>query len=226
MQLALTEELDGALLDVNLGGCQIFPLARLLRSKSVPFIFVSSYDRSVLPEDLKRAPLISKPILVSELTRAAATGFPEKAVAPAPASPASRLDALRSRIETGERRLTRQRRRLERLQFEGHDPYSLQIAADLLEQMNISVELLKDTLRAIEQQHRTPAGFAIRRPISDDMIDTADVRSVAQWADRFNVTQAKLLELANLHGASARLIERALGQEKMTGPCRKSGTLD
>ena len=40
-RLAANTELDGALLDIQLGSTKSFPIARLLRNKGVPFIFVS-----------------------------------------------------------------------------------------------------------------------------------------------------------------------------------------
>ena len=49
MRLANNTPLDGAVLDINIGGDQVFPLARYLRTKDVPFIFVSGYDRAILP---------------------------------------------------------------------------------------------------------------------------------------------------------------------------------
>ncbi|WP_314190624.1 hypothetical protein [Paracoccus yeei] len=45
--------LDGAILDVNLQGQMVFPVAHLLLERSVPFLFMTGYDQSVIPERFK-----------------------------------------------------------------------------------------------------------------------------------------------------------------------------
>lgn len=54
--------LDGAVLDVNLGGGEtVFPLAEALRERGVPFVFATGYG--VLPSDgYPDTPLIHKPV--------------------------------------------------------------------------------------------------------------------------------------------------------------------
>jgi CheY-like chemotaxis protein len=53
---------DGAILDVNLGAEDVFPVADLLASSDVPFMFATGYDRSaILPARFQRAPTIQKP---------------------------------------------------------------------------------------------------------------------------------------------------------------------
>ncbi|MBB3655610.1 DNA-binding response OmpR family regulator [Rhizobium sp. BK650] len=54
-------KLDGAVIDINLGGELSFPIAALLRQKRIPFIFTSGYDRVVIPPSLSQVPLVSKP---------------------------------------------------------------------------------------------------------------------------------------------------------------------
>src|SRR4051812_27000231 len=61
--------LKGALLDINLRGRHSFPLARILKSKGVPILFVSGYGRSLLPADLQDELLLGKPILGADLAR-------------------------------------------------------------------------------------------------------------------------------------------------------------
>lgn len=52
---------DGALLDVNLGGEMVFPVAEALAERGAPFAFVTGYG--ALPDDrFADAPLISKPV--------------------------------------------------------------------------------------------------------------------------------------------------------------------
>jgi DNA-binding response OmpR family regulator len=227
MRLADSTDLDGALLDIKLGGDQVFPLARHLRTKRVPFVFLSGYDRSILPADLNTAPLISKPIFVNELARLAADRFSGgKIVDPPAADRQKRAETLRQRVETGERRVATQRRRLQRLQFEGHDRHSVQFATDLLEQMQISLDLLKQTLAMFEKHGaRAAASAAIKRPINDDTIDPSDPQSLAHWAEQLGTTPKHLAEMLLEHRPSARVIARALGLEKYDGPSRKSTVL-
>ena len=225
IRLADSAALDGAVLDINLSGDRVFPLARSLRSKGVPFIFVSGDDRTVLPQDMSEARLISKPIFVKDLTQIATDSFADGKAVRAEAQ-AQRVRTLRERIATGERRIVTQKRRLERLQFQGHDRNTVQLAVDLLEQMQTSLQLLKDTLAIIEKAG--PAGAAaaaITRPISDDIIDVHDPHSLAHWSEKLGTSPARLAELLLTHKPSARVIARALGLEKYEGPSRKSTVL-
>ncbi|MEG3900329.1 MULTISPECIES: hypothetical protein [unclassified Microcoleus] len=61
--LGLVERLqfDAALLDLNLAGKSSVPVARVLRQANVPFVFLTSYTREVLPDDLSTSSLLTKP---------------------------------------------------------------------------------------------------------------------------------------------------------------------
>jgi two-component sensor histidine kinase/ligand-binding sensor protein len=62
---------DVAVLDVNLNGQPSYPLAELLASRGVPFIFASGYrDLEGLPARWRDVPLINKPYNAIELTAA------------------------------------------------------------------------------------------------------------------------------------------------------------
>ncbi len=61
------EQVDIALLDVNLDGELVFPLADMLQSRGVPFLFLTGYDEAVLPEAWRDRPRISKPVDPREL---------------------------------------------------------------------------------------------------------------------------------------------------------------
>jgi CheY-like chemotaxis protein len=55
-------EVDGAVLDVNLGGGQrVYPLADLLAEKGVPFVFATGYDRDGIDPRFRGVPVIAKP---------------------------------------------------------------------------------------------------------------------------------------------------------------------
>jgi len=51
-----------ALVDINLGGGPNFTAAHALRAMGVPIIFLTGYDTEVIPEDLRDAPCLQKPI--------------------------------------------------------------------------------------------------------------------------------------------------------------------
>lgn len=44
-QLASRPAPDDAILDINLGGEMVFPLADLLRERHIPFVFATGYDQ-------------------------------------------------------------------------------------------------------------------------------------------------------------------------------------
>ena len=57
-------DLDVAVLDVNLAGEMSWPVARMLRARGVPVIFVTGYlpAHTALPDDLADATMLSKPV--------------------------------------------------------------------------------------------------------------------------------------------------------------------
>lgn len=56
------QEIDGAVLDISLGsGQKSFPLARLLKERNIPFLFVSGYQEGDLPVEFSGVPLCTKP---------------------------------------------------------------------------------------------------------------------------------------------------------------------
>ncbi len=58
-----------ALLDVNLGDEQVFPVARALQLADVPFVFTSGYDDCLIPAQYDDAPRCIKPLDRSRLLR-------------------------------------------------------------------------------------------------------------------------------------------------------------
>jgi DNA-binding response OmpR family regulator len=61
---------DIAVLDANLRGESIAPVAKALYERGRPFLFVSGYERVYLPEAFLDVPLLSKPFEPSELITA------------------------------------------------------------------------------------------------------------------------------------------------------------
>jgi CheY-like chemotaxis protein len=69
MQLARTETVDGALLDVNIDGGRIDDVAALLSQKQVPFVFVTAYGRDNLPLAHREVTIVEKPFTDADLLR-------------------------------------------------------------------------------------------------------------------------------------------------------------
>jgi DNA-binding response OmpR family regulator len=66
------ERIDAALLDVNLSGELVFPVAEELAQRGVPFVFVTAHPRSALPPSLRDRPFVEKPYTAGELSAALA----------------------------------------------------------------------------------------------------------------------------------------------------------
>jgi DNA-binding response OmpR family regulator len=59
--------IDGAVLDVNLGGEQVFPIADALRSRRIPFVFATGYGAQGLAARYAGYPVIAKPFALEPL---------------------------------------------------------------------------------------------------------------------------------------------------------------
>ena len=62
LTLARGEKFDGAVLDMNLNGDVVYPLADLLAAQNVPFIFVTGYSADVVAERFAEVPVVQKPV--------------------------------------------------------------------------------------------------------------------------------------------------------------------
>lgn len=69
LALAKRGPLDGALLDVSLGGEEAYELADALIDRSVPVILVTGRMRNELPERYRILPMMPKPFDMSSLVR-------------------------------------------------------------------------------------------------------------------------------------------------------------
>jgi PAS domain S-box-containing protein len=56
------DEIDAAILDVNLDGEMVYPLAEMLTARDVPFIFVTGYGAESIDRRFTHIPVIQKPI--------------------------------------------------------------------------------------------------------------------------------------------------------------------
>ncbi len=59
-------KIDAAILDINLAGVEVFPLADVLRERGVPFMFTSGYGADGLPAEYRDCAVLQKPY-VSEI---------------------------------------------------------------------------------------------------------------------------------------------------------------
>lgn len=59
--VAADAPLDAALLDVNVAGSQVFPVAQALKDRGVPFVFSTGYGEGGLPDAWRGQSTIQKP---------------------------------------------------------------------------------------------------------------------------------------------------------------------
>ncbi|GLH76017.1 response regulator [Bradyrhizobium sp. SSBR45G] len=70
MRLAESTYFDVAILDVNVNGKVISPVADLIKARNRPFIFATGYGSSGLPEDYRDRPALQKPFQLETLSKA------------------------------------------------------------------------------------------------------------------------------------------------------------
>jgi DNA-binding response OmpR family regulator len=67
LDAAAREGFDAAVLDVNLGGQTVYPVAEVLDARRVPFVFVTGHGREALPSLFCGRPYLGKPFAPGEL---------------------------------------------------------------------------------------------------------------------------------------------------------------
>jgi CheY-like chemotaxis protein len=60
-------QFQAAILDVNVDGQEIFPVADALAERGLPFVFVTGYGESSLPERFRGRPALQKPFQADRL---------------------------------------------------------------------------------------------------------------------------------------------------------------
>jgi CheY-like chemotaxis protein len=68
-ELAQTKDFDLAILDVNLDGHDVYPVADLISKRGLPFMFVTGYGGRGLPDNYRGRPTLQKPFQMDELQR-------------------------------------------------------------------------------------------------------------------------------------------------------------
>jgi CheY-like chemotaxis protein len=66
---------DGALLDVNVAGKEIFPVAAALKERGVPFVFSTGYGEGGLPPEWRGQATIQKPFTEDAVQQALITAL-------------------------------------------------------------------------------------------------------------------------------------------------------
>lgn len=59
--VASEQLIDAALLDVNVAGQLVFPIAQILKTRGVPFVFSTGYGEGGLPDEWRGSTTIQKP---------------------------------------------------------------------------------------------------------------------------------------------------------------------
>jgi len=65
--LASTGDFHAAILDVNVDGEKIFPVADILTERGLPFAFLTGYGENSLPDAYRGRPALLKPFQVAQL---------------------------------------------------------------------------------------------------------------------------------------------------------------
>lgn len=68
--VAAATRVDGAVLDINLQGEMVYPLADVLAVRGIPFVFATGYDRESIPERFESHLRCEKPVGVEEVAKA------------------------------------------------------------------------------------------------------------------------------------------------------------
>jgi DNA-binding NtrC family response regulator len=65
-------EISAAILDVNLRGEPVFPLADELVKRNVPIVFATGYDASIIPDRFKEIVRCEKPVNIAQVMQVVA----------------------------------------------------------------------------------------------------------------------------------------------------------
>ena len=88
MVAAVHDEIDGAIIDINLGGEFVYPVADVLVARKIPFVFITGYGVESIESRFGSVPIVKKPVqrpvlqnifVPPETEGAAAAGNPGRA---------------------------------------------------------------------------------------------------------------------------------------------------
>jgi two-component SAPR family response regulator len=69
MVAAVHDEIDAGIIDVNLGGEFVYPVADVLRARNIPFVFVTGYGVESIDARFSYVPIVKKPVQRQVLQR-------------------------------------------------------------------------------------------------------------------------------------------------------------
>src|SRR6516162_9257174 len=69
LEVASKVDFDLAILDVNLNGKSVSPVADVLSARGMPFVFVTGYGEGGIPEAYRDRPILKKPFQMNGLRR-------------------------------------------------------------------------------------------------------------------------------------------------------------
>ena len=75
-EMAKKADFDLAILDVNLDGHEVYPVADLIAKRGLPFMFVTGYGGRGLPDAYRARPVLQKPFQLDELNKMLAQLIP------------------------------------------------------------------------------------------------------------------------------------------------------
>lgn len=67
LDIASNDELAGAVLDVNIAGEVVYPVADALEARGIPFLFLTGYGERAVRPDLRTHPILHKPFLPEQM---------------------------------------------------------------------------------------------------------------------------------------------------------------
>ena len=70
LQLIEERVFAGAILDVNLAGEPVYPVATLLRERQIPFLFLTGYGEEAIRSDFDKMLIVRKPFTVEQIQTA------------------------------------------------------------------------------------------------------------------------------------------------------------
>jgi CheY-like chemotaxis protein len=69
LEMAQREPFDVAILDVNISGGEVYPIAEALAARGIPFVFSTGYGKKSLPAPYSNRPALQKPFQRHDLQK-------------------------------------------------------------------------------------------------------------------------------------------------------------
>ena len=67
LELLQSHNPEGAILDVNLAGEAVYPVAAVLAERNIPFVFITGYGKSGLNSPFADRPVLQKPFMTAQI---------------------------------------------------------------------------------------------------------------------------------------------------------------